>query len=563
MILLLKSLKFFLFIGLFSMHITLLEEYMEKSQEFRGVWVSPWGGDQDLVTFNSKEGFIQNMKYILDTVKYYNMNTIIYHVRTHNDALYESKLNPVSPYFSKVDFKEFNPLKWMINESHKRGIEFHAWMNPYRIKTGNKASKEEIISKYQEYANPANDSRCILNGTDSIILDPGREKVRNFIVETINEFLEQFNVDAIHFDDYFYINMGAGGAVTGEFTILDEPDQITYEEYIDNHPETKYKKDSAEDKADWRREQINLLISLIKKNINLYNKNNNKKVQFGISPTGIYKSGDGNVTYDKNGNAITTGSDTKGSQEHYSSYLFCDSLKWINEGWIDYILPQSYWAIDHPIAGYIKVMSWWDKVIKYKRVNLFSGIGLYMADSDYNTYGWKTNENELYEHLVYSGKSENIDGVSIYNFNTLRKYKDGQSTFSSKQVENGIKAWINLVPPTEIKSFEKIVLERPKNFKIENKTLSFNKVNGAKFYVVYRNIDEIRFNSEEIIEIFGDENEKVIWNEKEEGNYTYGIRALSYTNTLGKGVTEKSLNSSKYLSFGITLLLSILVILLF
>ena len=132
------------------------------------------------------------------------MNTIIYHVRTHNDALYESEYNPVSPYFKKVNFKEFNPLEWMINESHKRGIEFHAWMNPYRIKSKNNTSLEEIISKYKNFNNPANDERCILNCTDSIILDPGLEKVRTFIADTITEFLSKFDVDAIHFDDYFY-----------------------------------------------------------------------------------------------------------------------------------------------------------------------------------------------------------------------------------------------------------------------------------------------------------------------------------------------------------------------
>ena len=130
----------------------------------------------------------------------------------------------------------------MVNESHKRGIDFHAWMNPYRIKSGNKTSKEEIISYYKNYNNPANDERCILNGTDSIILDPGLEKVRNFIIDTINEFLEKYDVDAIHFDDYFYSNMGAGGQTKGNITILDEPDQTTYEEYIDNNADCKYEK---------------------------------------------------------------------------------------------------------------------------------------------------------------------------------------------------------------------------------------------------------------------------------------------------------------------------------
>lgn len=522
----------------FSQSLLPNEASKESSQEFRGVWVSPWGGDADLVTFISKEIFIKKMTYILDTLKFYNLNSIIYHVRTHNDALYESKINPVSPYFSKVDFNEFNPLEWMINESHKRGIEFHAWMNPYRIKSGNTTSKEEIIEKYKNFNNPANDARCILNGTDSIILDPGLEKVRNFIFDTIMEFLEKYDVDAIHFDDYFYSNMGAGGALEGKFTILNEPDQITYEEYIDNNKDTKYDKENAKDKADWRREQVNILIKLIKEKIDNFNSIHHKSIQFGISPTGIYKNGDGVVNYDEDGNAITTGSETKGGQEHYASYLFSDTLKWINNGWIDYILPQSYWAQDHPVAGYVNVMSWWDKVVEYKNVNLYSGIGLYMADSTGKVYGWDTNQNELYEQLIYVNQGKNIHGASIYNFNTFRKYRDGEKTKSAIEVENGIQAWQTRVPPREIKSFEKIKLEKPKNLKIENNKISFEKVNGSKFYVIYRSKEEISFNSAEIIDIFGDNNDIVSWNDKEEGDFNYGVRALSYSNTLGDGATS-------------------------
>ena len=115
--------------------------------------------------------------------------------------------------------------------------------------------------------------------------------------------------------------MGAGGSTSGEKTILDEPDQKTYNDYIDKHPECPYHNDSATDKADWRRYQVDLLIKLLKDKISEYNKSKKKYVQFGISPTGIYKNGDGKVTYDKDNNAVTTGSLTNG-QEHYASYLF-------------------------------------------------------------------------------------------------------------------------------------------------------------------------------------------------------------------------------------------------
>jgi uncharacterized lipoprotein YddW (UPF0748 family) len=366
-------LNILLIVLLISMSKSIVEfnDVYEPSQQFRAIWVSGFGGDEDLVTFQSIEQFKKNMIYVLETVKEHKINTIIYHVRTHNDALYLSTLNPVSKYFAKVNFNEFDPLKWLIDETHRRGIEFHAWMNPYRIKTGNETKIEEILKQYENYPqNPAHDAKNILYGTDMIIMDPGLKNVRQFISDTIMEFFEKYEVEAIHFDDYFYSDLGAYGHTEGEKTIIDEPDQKTYTDYIDANPGCKYKKDSATDKADWRREQIDLLIQSLRTNINNYNRVHNKHIQFGISPTGVYKNGDGEVTYDDNGNAITTGSKTS-AQQHYASYLFCDTLKWCNEGWIDYILPQDYWARNHPNAPFNPILDWWGLALKKKdKINL-------------------------------------------------------------------------------------------------------------------------------------------------------------------------------------------------
>ena len=535
------TINFILIFLLISMSNSKIEfqDEPEPSQEFRAVWSTAWGEDGDLVTFHSIEQFKQNMTYILDTLKMYNMNVLIFHVRTHNDAFYQSQLNPISPFFENVSYNEFEPLGWLINETHRRGIEFHAWMNPYRIKSENKTTIEEILKKYSQYPeNPASKKENILYGSDVIALDPGLQTVRDFIADTIIEFLNKYDVEAIHFDDYFYNDMGAYGSTTGNNTIIKEPDQKTYTDYIDSHPGCKYKKDNATDKADWRREQVDLLIKLLKVKIDEFNQQNNKHIQFGISPTGVYKNGDGQVTYDENGTAITTGSDTK-TQEHYASYLFCDSLKWCNEGWIDYVLPQSYWGRTHPTGKYENVMGWWDKVLKYKNVSLYSGIGLYMANLNGNTYSWKTDYEELYNELKYVANSEIIDGASIYNFHALRTLRDGEDKISSKQVKNGMKAWTKRVPPSEIKSFEKIELKAPTNITYIDNVLSFNKVEGAKFYVIYRNTEMIQFNEAEIIDIIGnpDNNEIIEWEEKIEdiSKYNYGIKALSYSNTLGQG----------------------------
>ena len=189
-------------------------------------------------------------------------------------------------------------------------------------------------------------------------------------------------------------------------------------------------------------------------------------------------------------------------------------------------------------------MSWWDKVLKYKKVNLFSGIGLFMADLKVNTYGWQKNHSELYGELKYVSNSENIDGASIYNFHTLRSLRDGQNTNSSKQIENGVKAWGKRVPPSEIKAFKTVKLEAPKNIKYNGLFLSFDKVEGAKFYIIYQSKGEIKFTEDEIIDIIGNPENKnrIEWKENNEGNYKYGLRAISYSNTLGNTTSDVSYN---------------------
>ena len=525
---------------------TLSEDQIDLSSQSRAVWVSPWGGDQSLIEYQNKTDFITKINYILDTIKSYKMNTIIFHVRTHNDALYPSTLNPTSPYFSKVNFSDFDPLGYVINETHKRGIEFHAWMNPYRVKSSI-IPLDEIAESYKNFPkNPASNASNMLNGTSTIILNPGLENVKNFIIDTVIEFLNKYKVDAIHFDDYFYCDMGAGGQTSGDVTILNEPDQDTYIKYIDENPDCGFSKNNAENKADWRRLQVNDFIQKLHTKINNFNTENNQYVQLGISPTGIYKNGDGEVSYDKSGNAVTTGSETNG-QQHYSSYLFCDTLNWINNEWIEYILPQSYWATDHPVAAYEKVMGWWDKVVKYKKVNLYSGIGLYMSDSSANTYGWKNNDYQFYDQLSYIEKSAYIKGASIYNFDTMRKYIDGKDTKSANQTKNGLTKWNIIVPPSEIKAYGEIKVNKAENLVVEGNKVKFDKVNNAKFYVIYRNEKKVDFSSKEIVDIFSSEDNVVNWEDKEKGDYKYGVKALSYSNNLGEGSSN---NKGNYFSKG-------------
>lgn len=494
--------------------------YTTNKPEFRGVWISTY--TEDIGLYYNEISFKNDMNNVFTVMEYYKLNAMIFHIRTHNNALYKSELNPVASWWQKVDFDKFDPLAWLIDECHKRGIEFHAWMNPYRL--GN----DHYYGSPLPAVNPENnnDNRLI------DILDPGMPPVRDFLVDTVMEVVENYDVDAIHFDDYFYRPFNPNDS------ILENPDQKTFLAYPGD-----YDTSSPQDKADWRREQVNLLIEGISNAMKKYNAENNKHVQFGISPTGIYKNGNGFVTYDENGKPITTGSATNG-QEHYASYLFSDSLKWISEGWLDYILPQSYWATDHNVASYYNVMGWWDKVVKHLDVNLYSGIGVYQADQQ-DRFGWMNDTTELYKQLDYVEKSDNIKGACFYSYKHLEKAYKGSNQFSAQQLENiGTTIWYERKLLPEIKSMTPVAPGKVENFNVVNNTYSWTRAENAKFYIIYRDKEEVTFADNQIIDVIGSKDDLIVYEDNVSGDYFYGIRVISYTYTLGEGAKPDSIISN-------------------
>ena len=496
--------------------------YTTNKPEFRGVWITTYTGD--VPPYSSEASFKSNMCDVFEVMEHYKLNAMIFHIRTHNNALYKSELNPVASWWKTVDFDKFDPLAWLIDECHKRGIEFHAWMNPYRL--GN----DHYYGSPLPAANPQNDKNNVLID----IFDPGIPAVREFLIDTVMEVVENYDVDAIHFDDYFYRSFSSKGSLVGPVTILDDPDQSTFETYAGN-----YDTSSAYDKADWRREQVNLLIEGISKAIKKYNAENNRHVQFGISPTGIYRNGNGVVNYDENGKPVTTGSATNG-QEHYASYLFADSLKWISEGWLDYILPQSYWATDHNVASYYDVMGWWDKVVKHLDVNLYSGIGIYQAN-EANRFGWMNDDTELYKQLDYVEASENIKGVCFYAYKHLKDAHRGSTLFSARQLENiGERIWREKKLLPEIKSMTPVRPGKVKNFNVVNNTLTWDGAENAKFYLIYRSKSEVTFADSQIIAVTGGIGDSFVYQDDANERYSYGVRAISHTYAIGEGAKPDS-----------------------
>ena len=431
-----------------------------------------------------------------------------------------SNLNK-SSYISNINFGTFDPLTWLIDRCHAEGIEFHAWMNPYRVKT----------SYTFPSVNPASSSNNLLTGTSVTILDPGKPNVREFLYDTVMEVLQNYDVDAIHFDDYFY----ADGI----------NDTATYNAY---NP-------SGLALADWRRAQVDTFIQTLSGKIRTFNANNNKCVQLGVSPTGIYRNGGSysvamNGSYDANGTYSSIGSNTSG-QEHYASYLYSNTKKWVDNEWLDYITPQSYWAFTHPTAAYADVMDWWAKVVAQKDVNLYSGIGIYMADSSSETYSWKTHYYEAAMQVRYLTKWSQIKGSCIYSYKYLLAAKNGGTTYASYNANNLRTLWNYQSLTPSVRTATAITLGTVPGFASSGNTLSWNLLTNARKYAIYRSTTgTINSTIDELIAVVGNTTSSYVDTTATLGvTYTYGIRAISRTNhegtlTLSSQVTPSSVTMS-------------------
>lgn len=483
-----------------------LNTYSPKDSELRAAWVSYYTGD---IKYSNENQYKESIDNILDTLEYFNLNAIIFHVRANNDAWYKSSLNPVNSQLARVNFDQFDPLEYVITEAHKRGIEFHAWLNPYRIGS-TYSTKEAAANAFKSTPNnPASNPDNILIGSPLQILDPGLPEVRDFLVDTCLELVENYEVDAIHFDDYFYANG------------ID--DSATVQKY-----NTK-----GLSVADFRRAQVDEFIYQLKNALDEFNQTSDRFVQLGIAPTGVYRNAsskaeaqtpldqyvfnsDGDLTYPKGA--------TTGCQEHYASYLYCDTLKWVNNEWINYICPQTYWAQSHSLAPFEPLINWWNQAVKNKNVNLYAAMGIYM---------WTNLTNEPLEQVTITSNLENVKGTSIYSYKQVSAAYTG--TDPNLQTSLGKvkqQAWQNKAILPEVAGTEPRNIGSVQGFIQNGNTISFQGLKGAKFYIIYRDVDS-NYSNDKIVDIFHSDEEIVTWTDPDSGMHTYDVIPLSYTNTLG------------------------------
>ena len=287
-------------------------------REFRAAWIqSVIGQFRGMPTEKLKQNLIGQ----LNSLQKAGINAIIFQVRPEADALYASRLEPWSRFLTGVQGKEpepyWDPMQFMIDECHKRGMEFHAWINPYRTKT---TLKSELAPNHVYNIHP----EWFVTYGDQLYFDPALPESRRHICMVVSDIVSRYDVDAIHMDDYFYPYPIKG---------KDFPDDASFARFGGGFS----------NKGDWRRSNVNVLIKKLHETI----REIKPWVKFGVSPFGIYR----------NESSDPLGSKTKGLQNYDD--LYADVLLWAREGWIDYNIPQIYWHIGHPVADYETLVKWW------------------------------------------------------------------------------------------------------------------------------------------------------------------------------------------------------------
>lgn len=309
----------------------------EVKREFRGAWIASvaninWPSKKGLSTEQQKTEAI----HIIDVLKENNFNAIILQVRPSADALYDSPYEPWSVFLTGTQGDSpqpyYDPLEFWIEEAHKRGMELHAWLNPYRAHhtNGGRVTAASMVNKMPK--------EIVRLSNGMYWFDPSLPETQNHVSKVVMDIVKRYDVDGIHFDDYFYPYASYNKGV-------DFPDQASWNAYK--------KAGGTLSKSDWRRENVNHFIQRIYTEI----KAEKNWVKFGISPFGIWKPGypngvSGLSQYDE---------------------LYADAKLWLNEGWIDYFTPQLYWPIDAPRQSFVSLLNWWQSENTYKR-HLWPGL---------------------------------------------------------------------------------------------------------------------------------------------------------------------------------------------
>jgi uncharacterized lipoprotein YddW (UPF0748 family) len=348
-------------------------------REFRAAWIAHVS-NIDWPSLKTLTADAQRLEFtnILDHHKASGMNAVVVQIRPSCDAAYPSDIEPWTEWMTgkQGQSPNYDPLAFMIAETHKRGMEFHAWFNPYRAVINanvSNVSASHVTNQHPEWIQAYNLLR---------MLDPGLPAVRQYVVGVIMDVVRRYDIDAVHFDDYFYPYPQTG------FTFADDNTFAANGRGITN-------------KNDWRRDNVNLLIKTVSDSV----KSAKKHVKFGISPFGIWR----------NQSSDATGSAT-GGLESYSD-IYGDSRKWIREGWVDYLAPQLYWSIGLAVANYQLLTPWWASNASGRHI--YIGQAAHRINNGLSDANW-SQPTMMPNELRLNRATPSVFGSIFYNTTTLR-----------------------------------------------------------------------------------------------------------------------------------------------
>lgn len=369
-----------------------LDTATTKAQETEmvAVWVPYFSLDMSGENDKSEAAFQKKFDQIVNDAKSHKINTLIVQVRPFADAFYRSTLYPWSGYLTGTQGTDpgYDPLAYMVQAAHDAGLQIHAWVNPLRVQANSVPQTMAESNPYRLWQKEDDKKDWCLtwSETDGVYMNPGIAEVRQYIADGVREIVENYDVDGIQFDDYFYPTTDSSF------------DAATYQTYCDGLEEGK----TALSQAEWRKANISSLISLVYTTV----KETKPDVVFGVSPQG-------NVENDEAIGADVT--------------AWCSTT-----GYVDYICPQLYYNFENPYLPYDEAADQWKKLVTNGDVKLYFGLGLYKASSDADEGTWK-NADDILAQQVNLGRKIGCDGFMLYSYEQLN------STTARKEVENVMK----------------------------------------------------------------------------------------------------------------------------
>ncbi|MEV2277429.1 family 10 glycosylhydrolase [Nocardiopsis sp. NPDC049922] len=344
-----------------------------RAEWIAGVYNIDWPSEQGLTPEQQRAELVD----LYDEAGANGLNAVFVQIRPTADAFWPSPHEPWSEWLTGQQGRDpgYDPLEFAVEEAHARNLEFHGWFNPYRVAMHDDPGR--LVEGHPARRNPD----WVFDYGGRLYYDPGIPEVRAFVIEAMMHAVENYDLDGVHFDDYFYPYPSSGAAI---------PDRDTFERYGG----------AFDDIGDWRRDNVNRLVREMSAAVHAAKPH----VRFGISPFGIWR----NASSDPNG------SDTRGFESYDS--IYADSRRWVREGWLDYVNPQVYWEIGLPVADYAVLVPWWEEVTAGTGTHLYIGQAAYKVGND----GAWSRPRELARHVEMDRAHPGVHGEVYFSATSLR-----------------------------------------------------------------------------------------------------------------------------------------------